>query len=259
MNEEKFASSLLSVKNVSKHFGGVNVLKKVSFDVPVDARVGVIGPNGAGKSTLFATISGLISPDDGIESFCGVNLGTLRPEQRAQLGIGRTFQVPRPFGGLTVRSNLACAATHQDGERLLVGMFSRAWRKRECEVMEEVENTARLVGLINVLEVRASNLSGGQLKLLEIGRALMVHPRFLLLDEPFAGVNPVLIAKLSDLLLDLSARKIGLLIVEHNIGALSRIVPRLLVMDRGRLLADGNPETVLADSRVREAYLGVPR
>lgn len=246
----------LEVVRIHKHYGGLCVLEDVSFRMPLDGRVGLIGPNGAGKSTLFAVITGLVSPNEGETVFNGTKLNGLPSERRARLGMGRTFQVPRPFGELTVRANLACASPDQAGERLLNGLFPNRWRLREAEIQAEVEETAKFIGLTRVLEEPASRLSGGQLKLLELGRALINRPRSILLDEPFAGVNPVLIEKLSGLLMEINARGIGLLIVEHNIAALSRLVPRLMVMDRGRLVADGKPAEVLAQPLVREAYLG---
>lgn len=249
----------LEVSGIRKRYGGVCVLEDVSFSMPIDGRVGLIGPNGAGKSTLFATITGLVKPDTGEAKFVGTRLNELQSEARARLGMGRTFQVPRPFGELTVRANLACSAPDQEGEKLFNGFFPRRWKDREAAIQAEVEETARFIGLNGVLDNLAAKLSGGQLKLLELGRALMTRPKFILLDEPFAGVNPVLIQTLSNLLKQVNERGIGLLIIEHNIGALVRLVPRLMVMDRGHLVADGASRDVLEQPLVREAYLGVTK
>lgn len=249
-------STGLKVSGINKHYGGVNVLEDVGFQMPIDGRVGLIGPNGAGKSTLFATITGLVVPDAGAVEFAGTSLDGLPSEARARMGMGRTFQVPRPFGELTVRANLACAAPDQTGERLFSGLFPSSWRAREEEIQAEVEKTASFIGLKPVIDEQSGRLSGGQLKLLELGRALMTRPKFIMLDEPFAGVNPVLIETLSGLLKEINERGIGLLIVEHNIGALVRLVPRLMVMDRGRLVADGISAEVLDQPLVKEAYLG---
>ena len=169
----------------------------------------------------------------------------------------RTFQVPREFHHLTVRENLMAAAPGQSGEGLL-GLFLRPGRVRaeEDAIRAEAEATIDFLRLARVADTPAGRLSGGQKKLVELGRALMAKPRLILLDEPFAGVNPVLIEEIMDRIRDLNARGIGFLVIEHDLGALSRLVPRFVVMDRGRVLAAGAPDDVLADPAVREAYLG---
>jgi branched-chain amino acid transport system ATP-binding protein len=225
--------------------------------MPEQALVGIIGPNGAGKSTLFSVISGFIAPDAGSVALDGRALDRLGPAARARRGLVRTFQVPREFAHLTVRDNLMAAAPGQSGEHLL-GLFLRPGRVRaeEAQLRDAAQETIDFLRLGPVADLQAGRLSGGQKKLVELGRALMAKPRMILLDEPFAGVNAVLVEEIAARIAEVNARGIGFLIIEHDLQALSRLVPRMAVMDRGRLLADGAPAAVLADARVREAYLG---
>lgn len=247
----------LSLHNVTRRLGGLVVVDEMSFSVPLDGLTGLIGPNGAGKSTLFAVVSGFQPADAGKILLDGRLVGRFSAEERARLGLGRTFQVPRPFAHLTVRENLAVGARDQPGERLLpVFLRPAAVRAVERRTFEKADEIIAFLNLRSVAEAPAGRLSGGQKKLLELGRALMMEPRFILLDEPFAGVNPVLIEGISEQIREVNSRGIGFLIVEHNLSHLSRLADRLLVMDRGRLLADGTPGTVLDDPIVQEAYMG---
>jgi branched-chain amino acid transport system ATP-binding protein len=247
----------LAIKGLTKAYGGVRVVDDVSFAVPMGSLVGLIGPNGAGKSTLFSLITGFLDADAGDVAFDGRGIGHLPPMHRARAGLVRTFQVPREFGHLTVRENLMAAAPGQSGERL-VDVFFRMGRVRaqEAGIAEIVASTIAFLRLQAVADVPAGRLSGGQKKLLELGRALMTGAKMILLDEPFAGVNPVLIGELSERIRELNARGIGFLVIEHDLGALTRLVETLHVMDRGRLIASGQPGDVLADPLVRDAYLG---
>lgn len=247
----------LAVQHVSKAFGGFRALDDVSLDVGAGTLFGVIGPNGAGKSTLFAVISGFQSSDAGTVMLDGRDITALAPDKRARAGMVRTFQVPREFRHLTVRENLMVAAPGQTGENL-VSLFARPGQIRieEKRNAERVVETLEFLRLVEVADVPSGSLSGGQKKLLELGRALMVSPKLILLDEPFAGVNPVLIEAIAERIRELNARGIGFLIIEHDLAALTRLVPQLAVMDRGRIIARGAPAQVLQDATVREAYLG---
>lgn len=247
----------LIVRDIAKSWGGFRALDGVSFEMESTGLLGIIGPNGAGKSTLFSVVSGFIAADAGNVSLDGAALDRLGPAARARAGMIRTFQVPREFHHLTVRENLMAAAPGQSGEGL-VGLFLRPGRVRaeEAAIRAEADAAIDFLRLTRVADTPAGRLSGGQKKLVELGRALMAKPRLILLDEPFAGVNPVLIEEIMDRIRDLNARGIGFLVIEHDLGALSRLVPRFVVMDRGRVLAAGAPDDVLADPAVREAYLG---
>jgi branched-chain amino acid transport system ATP-binding protein len=247
----------LSLSSVAKSFGGFKAVDDISLEVPIGGLVGIIGPNGAGKSTLFSLITGFLAPDAGTVSLRGEDITRLATHERARRGMVRTFQVPREFSHLTVRENLMVAAPGQSGETLR-GLFLRpaTVRAEEAAIAARVADTIALLRLEPVADMPAARLSGGQKKLLELGRALMTNPSLILLDEPFAGVNPVLIEALSELIRRLNARGTGFLIIEHDLPALTRLVTTLHVMDRGRLLASGAPAEVLAAPEVREAYLG---
>jgi len=248
---------MLGVRNISKRYGGFVAVDSVSFSVAAGDLVGLIGPNGAGKSTLFSLLSGFIASDDGHVDWQGSDITTLAPERRARLGLARTFQTPQEFARMTVRENLAVAAPGNPGEGI-TALYLRSGlvRRHEKALREKVDAMLKTIGLTPKAEVTAGSLSGGQRKLLEFGRLLMTGPRLVLLDEPFAGVNPVLIEELSQLIRRQNEAGVTFLIVEHNLDALMRLVRFVHVMDRGRILTSGEPEQVLADAAVHEAYLG---
>jgi branched-chain amino acid transport system ATP-binding protein len=248
---------ILAIESLSKAFGGLRVVDDVSLTVPDGGLVGVIGPNGAGKSTLFSLVTGFVAADAGDVTLDGRSVANLPASGRARAGMVRTFQVPREFAHLTVRENLMAAAPEQSGERLF-DLFFRpaAVREQEEGVRRQAAGIIEFLRLTAVADTPAGRLSGGQKKLLELGRALMTGARLILLDEPFAGVNPLLIEEISQRIRDLNERGIGFLIIEHDLGALTRLVTTLHAMDRGCLIATGTPDAVLSDPRVREAYLG---
>ncbi len=247
----------LVIDNVSKSFDGLRVLEDVTLTIDRKRRTGIVGPNGAGKSTLFAVVSGFQPSDTGAVMFDGKAITSATVVARARLGLLRTFQVPRPFMHLTVRENLQVAAPRQKGERI-ADLFAWPWavRRQDEEIAERVDKTLAFLRLGHVAKEFAGKLSGGQLKLLELGRALMAEPTFLLLDEPFAGVNAVLIEQISDHIRVLNDRGIGFLIIEHNLSALSDLCSTLVVLDRGRQIASGTPDEVLSDPKVQHAYIG---
>ncbi|MER8549885.1 ABC transporter ATP-binding protein [Mesorhizobium sp. M1169] len=247
----------LAIEGLTKVYGALRVVDNVSFTVPTGDIVGVIGPNGAGKSTLFSLVTGFLDAAEGQVRLNEKPIGHLSAVERARSGMVRTFQVPREFSHLTVRQNLMAAAPKQSGESL-VDLFFRPGRIRgeEDTISREVDAMLDFLRLSQVAHTLAVRLSGGQKKLVELGRALMTGARLILLDEPFAGVNPVLIEEIAERIRELNAKGIGFLIIEHDLGALTRLVSTLHVMDRGRLIASGVPAGVLADKQVREAYLG---
>lgn len=247
----------LEIDNICALLGGLEILKDVAFDVPEDGITGLIGPNGAGKSTLFGVISGFVRSSGGHVRLSGRVLDGCTPGQRARLGMVRTFQVPREFRHMTVKENLLVAAPDQPGEHLINLAFRGAGvREREREVQALAEQTLQFLKLGAVAGLPSGALSGGQKKLLELGRVMMLQPRLILLDEPFAGVNAVLIQEIVARIRELHARGVGFLIIEHDLDALSGLVDEMHVLDHGRLLASGRPQAVLSDPRVREAYLG---
>jgi len=247
----------LEIGHISASLGGVEILKDIAFSVPEDGITGLIGPNGAGKSTLFSVISGFLRQSSGQIRLGGRTLDGAGAAERARAGMVRTFQVPREFRHMTVRENLYAAAPDQPGEHL-INLFLRRARvlAREREVREQAEAVLDFLKLGGVADLPSGQLSGGQKKLLELGRVMMLGPRIILLDEPFAGVNALLIADIMDRVRELHRRGIGFLIIEHDLEALSDLVDDMHVLDQGSLLASGPPQMVLTDPRVRDAYLG---
>ena len=248
---------LLDVQQVSCVYGGFKAVDAVSFSLQSNEMLGIAGTNGAGKSTLFAAIAGQQRAQAGKIIFDGQEITALQPFQRARSGLVRTFQVPREFKSLTVHENLMAAAPNKEGEQLLASLFpTSARRKREQALTERADSVLEFLNLLKVRDVPALNLSGGQKKLVELGRVLMLEPRCILLDEPFAGVNPVLIEQLSEHIVTLNTRGIAFILIEHHLQALKALTRRLIVMDRGLILAQGDPQSVLDDPRVQVAYMG---
>ncbi|WP_312540965.1 ABC transporter ATP-binding protein [Achromobacter mucicolens] len=249
--------TLLTVRNVSAGFGGMLALDNVSLDLNQGELLGLIGTNGAGKSTLFSVITGYVPSRAGVVQFDGRDISHMAVHTRVRQGLARTFQVPREFSQLTVMANMMAAAPDAQGEKLLSIFFNPGKVQREEEqVAERARDLLQFLNLSRVADTQAGKLSGGQKKLLELGRLLMLEPRCIMLDEPFAGVNPVLIGELSERIVALNERGMSVLIIEHNLEELSRIVPRMYVMDRGKVIAEGKPRDVLSQDAVREAYMG---
>ena len=252
------ALPLLAATGVRKSFDGFLVLDDVSFAVPERGLTGIVGTNGAGKSTLFAVVSGQLEADGGRVTFADADITGLPPMRRARLGLGRTFQVPREFAHLTVRENFLVAARREYGETLRSVFIGWGRVRREERALRERADA--WIEFLNLKQVRgkpAGTLSGGQKKLLELGRMLMLEPKCILLDEPFAGVNPVLVGEISARIRELNATHgIAFVIIEHHLEALKALVGHLYVMDQGRVIADGDPAAVLAEPRVLEAYMG---
>ena len=234
---EPVADPILAVRGVAKSFGGLRALQDVHLEVARGSITGLIGPNGSGKSTLFDIITGYQSPDAGEVVFDGVSLRALAPHQVSRQGLVRTFQLTRIFPTLTVAENLLVFADGAEGEG------------RARELLE-------FVGLLRLADHEAAGLSYGQQKLLEIAQVLMLQPRLLLLDEPLAGINPGLAEELLQRLRELRDGGMTLLLVEHDLPAVTRLCDRLTVLDGGQIMLSGTPEAVLADAGVKEVFLG---
>ena len=248
---------MLEVGNLVKEFGGLRAVDGVSFTIRPHTITGLIGPNGAGKTTLFNTIAGVHRPTSGSISFLGKQIGGLAPHRIFHSGLVRTFQIPRPFAGMTVLENTMLVPVAQAGERLWNNWIARGQvRAQEQAGRARAREVLDFVGLERLSGEYAKNLSGGQQKLLELARVLMAQPRMILLDEPGAGVNPTLLMTIMDKLRELNARGITFLIIEHNMDLIMTLCNPVLVMAQGRLLLEGPPEAVRNDPRVREAYLG---
>jgi ABC-type branched-subunit amino acid transport system ATPase component len=248
---------LLELKGLRRSFYGLEVLRGVDFGVEAGGITGLIGPNGAGKTTLFNVVSGLVPPDAGSMLFNGREIAGKAPDVVSRAGLVRTFQVARGFPKLSVFQHLMLYGRDQPGENLLTAIFgSRAAREREAELAEKALETARFLRLDKLIDNPATALSGGQKKLLEIGRALMAEPRLVLLDEPTAGVNPTLQNEIGERLLELPKRGISVLLIEHDMSFIAQLCDPVIVMAEGQVLTEGSFDAVRADPRVREAYLG---
>lgn len=248
---------LLDVRAIEKRYGGVHAVSGVTFGVAPGERVALIGPNGAGKSTLFNTIAGALPPTGGTITFRGQRIDGLRPDQIYARGIARTFQIPRPFGGMSVLENMMLAPKGQSGERVWNPLLrNRLVQAEERASREKAREILAFVKLDHLADAPARNLSGGQLKLLELGRTLMSDPSLILLDEPGAGVNPTLLGEIIERIAQLNARGVTFLIIEHNMDLVMNLCRPVVVMAAGKLLMEGEPEAVRQDPRVLEAYLG---
>ncbi|HVL88050.1 MAG TPA: ABC transporter ATP-binding protein [Candidatus Thermoplasmatota archaeon] len=254
--ENLAADGLLSLRGVTKSFGGLRAVDGVSFDVRPGEIVALIGPNGAGKTTLFSIVAGELAPDAGDVRFDGERIAGLPPHRIAARGLVRTFQTPREFGSLTVLENVVLAAPGHPGETLGGLLRPRRWKAFEREVRTRATELLETTGLAGVAELPAHELSGGQKKLLELSRALMAKPRMVLLDEPVAGVNPALAATILDRLEQLRREGLTFLLVEHDMEVVLRRCDRVVAMHEGRKLVEGTPEEVRADPRLLESYLG---
>ena len=249
----------LSVDGLVKRFGGITAVDGASFEVESGAMTGLIGPNGAGKSTTFHCITGIHRPDAGTVRFQGRDITGIRPYECADYGLVRTFQIAREMANMTVLENLMLPAQNQSGEQLWRSVlpFARQEVEREeRELLERVWEVLEFFEIEHIAEEKAGNLSGGQRKLLEMARALMIEPEMLLLDEPFAGVNPTLEHKLLDHIHELREEGYTFLIVEHDMDLIMENCERVIVMHQGSVLAEGAPETITSNEQVIEAYLG---
>jgi branched-chain amino acid transport system ATP-binding protein len=234
--------SLLEVQGVSKHFGGLRAVHRVSFGLEEGEILGLIGPNGAGKTTLFHVVSGFLAPDEGRVAYAGEGLAGLRPHDVCARGMVRTFQVARPFLHLTVLENV------------VVGALERVRHRRQAVAI--AEEVLALTGLADKAGAPGQGLTLPDRKRLELARALATGPRLLLLDEVMAGLTPTETARLIELIRTVHARGITVLLIEHVMKAVMSLSQRVLVLSYGELIAEGRPEEIVRNPQVIEAYLG---
>jgi branched-chain amino acid transport system ATP-binding protein len=251
------ATAILSVQEVRKSFGNLHALDGISLQV-AERKVSIlIGPNGSGKSTLINVVSGLYSPDSGKIVFDGKDVTGFAPHKLYKMGIARTFQIPALFWNLTVLENLLIAEKNNPGESFLRSLLNSFWKDSERKAMEKASRILELLGLSGLWNQPSFKLSGGQMKLVEIGRALMSDAKLLLLDEPVSGVNPTLAHEIFSRILKLRD-ELGLtfFIVEHRLDIALKYVDEIFAMALGKLVASGLPDEVMNNKKVIEAYLG---
>ncbi|WP_306057718.1 ABC transporter ATP-binding protein [Natronococcus wangiae] len=249
----------LAVNGLVKRFGGITAVDGATFQVEEGSMTGLIGPNGAGKSTTFNCITGAHRPDAGTVTFRGQDITGLSPYEVVDYGLVRTFQIAREMSNMTVLENLMLPAKHQKGEALwrsVTPVVRREIERQERELLERVWDTLEFFEIEHLAEVKAGTLSGGQRKLLEMARALMTDPEMLLLDEPFAGVNPTLEKKLLEHVHGLREEGYTFLIVEHDMDVIMENCEHIIVMHQGSVLAEGRPAEITSNKQVIEAYLG---
>jgi ABC-type branched-subunit amino acid transport system ATPase component len=252
------AAPLLAVEKIAKSFGALPVLLDVGLAVDPGRIVGLIGPNGSGKSTLFNIVSGFETADAGTVTFAGARIEGERPHAIARRGLMRTFQLSEGGLRLTAIENLLAAAMDQQEHRLLASALNpRRVLAREAANVARARDALALLGLSAVGNEYLGNLSGGQRKLIDIGRMLMARPTLCLFDEPTAGVNPTLVNTILDALKRMNREEgFSILIIEHNMRVISEICEQVYVLAAGQIIASGTPEAVQADPRVLDSYLG---
>ena len=247
---------ILVADNVKRSFGGINAVDVAHLEIPRGAITGLIGPNGAGKTTLFNLLTGFDKPNSGTWSFDGRSLAGVPAFQVARRGMVRTFQLTKALGLLTVLENMKLGATGQVGEGFWAGMIPAVWRSQDQAIEERAMEILARFKLDTKADDFAASLSGGQRKLLEMARALMVQPKLVMLDEPMAGVNPALTQSLLEHILDLKNQGMTVLFVEHDMHVVRHIADWVVVMAEGQVIAEGDPHEVMRDPAVVDAYLG---
>ena len=250
--------SLVKVKNLNKSFGGLRAIDNCSIEIKENSITGIIGPNGSGKSTLFNLITGNLKPDSGSIFYNGIDITGKEPYELFNLGILRTFQIAHEFTNLTVIENLMMVPGNQLGEKLITSIFTRhKFKKQENEIKEKALDVLKFLKIDHLMNEKAGNLSGGQKKLLELARTMMVDARIVFLDEVGAGVNKSLLKEISDSILKLNEeRKYTFCIIEHDIDFITKLCDPVIVLAEGKVLFQGTAEEVKKNNEVIDSYLG---
>ena len=249
---------MLKIKNLNKSFGGLKAVNDVNLEVKKGSITGLIGPNGAGKTTLFNTIAGLYAPENGDIFLEDQNIAGLKPHELFNMGVLRTFQIAHEFSSLTVLENLMMVPGNQRGEQLIYALFAdSAVKKQEEEIRSKAIEVIEFLNLKQLTQEIAGNLSGGQKKLLELGRTMMVEANLVLLDEVGAGVNRTLLNDISDAIIRLNKeRNYTFFVIEHDMDLIEKICDPVIVMAEGGVLFEGEFNKVKSNEEVIEAYLG---
>ncbi|NPB00685.1 MAG: ABC transporter ATP-binding protein [Crenarchaeota archaeon] len=247
----------LETKSLVKQFGGLRAVDEVSIKVPKKKIVLIIGPNGSGKTTLVNVISGVYKADGGKIFFLGKDITNKPPHIIYRLGLVRTFQIPQPLRKLTVLENVLLGQAYHPGENFVKALIYLTWLKREEELVEKAFKILEFLKLDHLWDQESYKLSGGQLKLLELGRALMADAKMMILDEPIAGVNPTLAHEIFRKIQEIRDRfDVTFLIIEHRLDIALKYVDYVYAMARGRVIAEGLPDEVVNNPAVIEAYIG---
>jgi len=250
--------NLVKVENLNKSFGGLRAIDNCSIEIKENSITGIIGPNGSGKSTLFNLITGNLKPDNGSIFYNGIDITGKEPYELFNLGILRTFQIAHEFTNLTVIENLMMVPGNQLGEKLITSIFTRnKFKKQENEIKEKALDVLKFLKIDHLINEKAGNLSGGQKKLLELARTMMVDARIVFLDEVGAGVNKSLLKEISDSILKLNEeRKYTFCIIEHDIDFITKLCDPVIVLAEGKVLFQGTAEEVKKNNEVIDSYLG---
>ncbi len=249
---------MLKIKDLNKSFGGLKAVNNVNLEIDKGSITGLIGPNGAGKTTLFNTIAGLYAPDNGDVYLEEKNIAGLKPHELFSMGVLRTFQIAHEFSSLTVLENLMMVPGNQRGEKLIYALFGdKVVKKEEEEIRTKAIEVIEFLNLKHLTQEIAGNLSGGQKKLLELGRTMMVEANLVLLDEVGAGVNRTLLNEISDAIIRLNKeRNYTFFVIEHDMDLNEKICDPVIVMAEGSVLFEGKFSDVKSNEEVIEAYLG---
>ena len=249
---------MLQISKINKSFGGLKVLNNLSFKIKKGSISGLIGPNGAGKTTLFNVINGSIKPDSGSVQLNNYELIGLQPHELFEIGVLRTFQIPHEFFSLTVLDNLLVVPPNKIGETFFgQWFFEKKIKKIEESNVKKAKDILDILGLSHLEKEYAGNLSGGQKKLLELGRVMMVEPEIILLDEVGAGVNKTLLKKISNIIKKLNKeKKYTFIMIEHDLDFISKLCDTIIVMAEGQFLTQGNIQQIKSNQKVIDIYLG---
>ncbi len=247
---------IMVVDKLSKSFGGLKAVDVDHLEIPRNAITALIGPNGAGKTTLFNLLTGFDTGDTGTWNFNGKKLAGVPAFKVAQMGEVRTFQLTKALSLLTVLENMKLGAKNQKGEKLLASLIPAIWKSQEKEIEAKALEILKKFKLYEKKDDFAASLSGGQRKLLEMARALMIEPTLVMLDEPMAGVNPALTESLLEHILNLKSEGMTVLFIEHDMHMVRHIADWVVVMAEGRVVAEGEADKVMKDQAVIDAYLG---